>query len=104
MNKFKPKMKVCFDNYHIKVNIDGPTSLPGNPEKTHKLWVNRLKDVKVEIDRHVDNLENVHICWRSQSLCVYCGYDPEPHIVTGEPVCCNPAIKEYKNFKESEAS
>lgn len=67
-----------------------------------------LKEIKEQIKRHVDNISYVNIEWDTEAKCSYCGLswevsedDSDPDFPKGTPVCCQGAIDEYNEIKET---
>lgn len=55
----------------------------------------KCKEIQSEIKRHVDDIGQMWIEHDTEITCSHCGLNWEVD-ETGEPVCCNEAIKEFK--------
>jgi hypothetical protein len=54
--------------------------------------------VRDSIARHVDNVEQVAVCYKTETVCSFCGRDWESEDDEC-PVCCDVAVKEWEAKK-----
>lgn len=59
------------------------------------------KEMADQIKRHVDNVSSVSVDFDTNVTCSHCGYGWEEDI-TGEPLCCNAAIEEWKQLSDNQ--
>jgi hypothetical protein len=106
MEKFEPKTKVEYSNCRIVIDLDPLQSFGREKpiidvtERAH-----HADSIIASILRHVDlNLrsEKPVFMYDTKELCIYCGYDPEPDIVTGEPACCQKAGDDFMEWQAVE--
>lgn len=90
--------KTIFENYRVEVSPDiwyGPS---------HEKYLDALNDLKKDIVRHVDGIEDVSVQWDSKEVCEFCECEwelweeedekEEGGFKKGIPVCCDKAQKE----------
>lgn len=70
------------------------------PEQIEKDYQRRCDDMVDQIKRHVDEVGDAYVDFDTESVCGHCGREWEID-ETGEPVCCEDAIAEYKQSKEA---
>ncbi len=60
--------------------------------------------LRAEINRHVDEISDVHVVWDTSIECSFCGYGWEAALdENGSPVCCDKAIEEETERRKKEA-
>lgn len=62
--------------------------------------------IVAQIERHVDDVADIHVVYETEIICEYCGWDWEinedpddPDFGLGEPFCCAKAQKEWREEK-----
>jgi hypothetical protein len=70
------------------------------PEQIEKDYQRRCDDIVDQIKRHVDEVGDVSVDFDTESVCSHCGREWEED-ENGEPVCCDSAIAEHNQSKES---
>lgn len=98
--------KVIRDNYRVEVTPD-----PWRNGLSHDQMKGLLADLEKAVRRHVDGFAEVVQRWDTREECSHCdsgwealtereAADPkfrqDEHSVEGEPVCCYPAIAEFR--------
>lgn len=69
-----------------------------NESQIEKDYQRRCDEMVDQIKRHVDNVDNAYVDWDAEITCSHCGSD---WIGAGGPNCCEEAIAEYNQSKES---
>lgn len=86
-----PKSLGDFGSIRVSDNFWGKT-----PEQIEKDYLQRCKEIKDQIMRHVDDVHSVDIEYDTEEICSHCGYaweiDPEDNL----PLCCSKAIEEVQ--------
>lgn len=95
--------KTFYSNYRVVVDVDEPWILSEKTEEEkRKLFQRDADDVKAQIERYVDGINNISVVWDTDETCSYCGYNWEVNedendkdYKLGQPVCCDKAMDEW---------
>lgn len=93
MEKFKPKRK--YINIRLAIYPDVWSMGEDNPERISREFFDAIRDIEKDIRRHIDGIHSFKEEY--DSVCIHCESDPESHYKTGEPVCCEKAIQDFKD-------
>lgn len=69
-------------------------------DQIEKDYERRCMGMVDQIKRHVDEVDNAYVDYDTEEVCSHCGYEWDEN-EDGEPLCCDNAIAEYKQSKES---
>lgn len=102
--------KTIRDNYRLELTPD-TWGYGTRVTDDHDAMQRLLADLTKAVKRHVDGVEQVLPRWDTREECSFCGCgwevlsareaaDPrnqqDEHSTEGEPVCCEPAIDEFR--------
>lgn len=87
MDKFAPARKSV--DWRVEVRPDVRYVYMPDP---HRM----CQEIALAIRRRVEECGAITV--ECDSVCMHCERDPEPDWRTGEPACCDTAIKEYDEF------
>jgi len=92
-------------NWHVEVYPSGPGVYPGvhigGLEQSDKEWERDCEEIKEQISRHVDGIQDsrnkARVCtaFDKEVTCSFCKREWEED-ENGKPVCCDEAIEEWE--------
>jgi hypothetical protein len=93
-------------NWRVEVYPSGPGVYPGihigGLEQSERQWQKDCEDIKEQIARHVDGIRDsrnnaqISIVSDKEETCSFCKLKWEENKITGEPMCCDEAVDEWK--------
>ena len=97
---------------NFRVVVEPEISPYTKDEILEEVTMDDCNEMKLQIERHIDNIDSVEVLWDTKEICSFCGYDWEiatesdcegdDYIKVGMPLCCIKAQEEFIKLNNEE--